>query len=263
MKNHFICAYAGNKREEVETIYKSIEDKLQGIETICEPFCGTSAFSYYISTLHPQRFNYVLNDMNEYLIRLYNVLKNEEETLKLIQELKTLYHTHDKVLYKSIVCKRKDNISFIGFCLSHISYNITSGLFDTRTNNIESVHNKFDKLNTCPIVHFLRSENVLMRCGNGLEVYKEYSGDSSYLIFLDPPYLISDNSTYDHNNQSIYEHLYYCSIRDQNAFIVLCLEYSWIVKLLFTNPYHVYPKKYNSTNKKRTEHAIILNRCNY
>lgn len=259
MKNHFVFSYAGNKREEVETIYKTIEDKLEGIETICEPFCGTSALSYYISTLHPRRFNYVLNDMNEHLIQLYNVLKNEEETLKLIDQLKTLYHTRDNELYKSLVSKRRDN--FIGFCLSHISYQIAPGLFEIRSKDIESIHKRFDKLNTCPIVKFLRTENVLMICGNGLDVYKEYSNNSSYLIFLDPPYLISDNSNYDHNNQSIYEHLYYSSISHQNAFIVLCLEYTWIVKLLFTNTYFIYSKRYVKS-RKRTEHVIILNRYN-
>jgi site-specific DNA-adenine methylase len=260
MKNHFIFSYVGNKREEVEIIYKSIEDKLEGIETICEPFCGTSAFSYYISTLHPRRFNYVLNDMDENLIQLYNILKSEEETLTLIDQLKKLYHTHNKELYKSIIGKRKDDSNFIGFCLSHISYSMTSGLFDSRTNSIESVHNKFDRLKTSPIVHFLRTENVLMRCGNGLDIYKEYCGNSSYLIFLDPPYLISDNTSYGHNNQSIYEHFYYSGIRNENAFIVLCLEYSWIVKLLFPDTYIIYPKRYTTISKKKTEHTIIINR---
>ena len=55
-KNHFFMGYAGNKRNEVGTIYDSIKDKLTDIEYIVEPFCGTSAFSYYMSLKHPKKF---------------------------------------------------------------------------------------------------------------------------------------------------------------------------------------------------------------
>ena len=67
-KNHFFIPYAGNKRSEVEKIYDSIKDKLNDIEYIVEPFCGTSAFSYYMSLRHPKQFKYILNDNNKYLI---------------------------------------------------------------------------------------------------------------------------------------------------------------------------------------------------
>jgi len=57
MKNHFFIAYSGNKREEVNTIHDYIKPKLTpSITTIIEPFCGTSALSYYISTLYPKKY---------------------------------------------------------------------------------------------------------------------------------------------------------------------------------------------------------------
>ena len=52
MKNHFYMSYSGNKREEVENIYNLID--FNNIATIVEPFCGTCAMSYYISTKHPK-----------------------------------------------------------------------------------------------------------------------------------------------------------------------------------------------------------------
>ena len=64
MKNHFIISYAGNKRQESNYIYEYIKDKLNDIEYIIEPFCGSSALSYYLSTLYPHRFKYILNDNN-------------------------------------------------------------------------------------------------------------------------------------------------------------------------------------------------------
>jgi site-specific DNA-adenine methylase len=47
------------------------------IWNIVEPFCGTS-MSYYIHTLHPLEFKYILNDNNQHLIELYNILKTKD-----------------------------------------------------------------------------------------------------------------------------------------------------------------------------------------
>ena len=65
MKNHFIIAYPGNKRQEVEIIYKNLD--FNNITTIIEPFCGSCALSYYISTIHPKKYKYILNDLDHYL----------------------------------------------------------------------------------------------------------------------------------------------------------------------------------------------------
>lgn len=260
MKNHFIFSYMGNKREEVEIIHDEIKDKLEGIETIIEPFCGTSAFSYYISTLYPGRFKYVLNDMTEQLIILYKILQNEEETLKLIQDLKNIYPRHEKELYKSIISKTKgSDRTFLGFVLYHMSYSMVPGLFEMRA-DIVKIHSKFDKIIKAPIINFLRTENITLTVGNGFDIYKNQKNDPSLLIFMDPPYMISDNSCYENNSQDVYEYLFYNDIKNEQALIVLVLEYTWIVKLLFPNPSRIYPKRYSNNEKKKTTHAVILNK---
>ena len=68
-QNHFIFGYAGNKRGEVEVIQNYLEQNynFEKIKTIVEPFCGTSAYSYYLSTLYPKKFKYILNDNNKLL----------------------------------------------------------------------------------------------------------------------------------------------------------------------------------------------------
>ena len=72
MKNHFYISYAGNKRQEVKTIYDTID--FTNIKTIVEPFAGTSAMSFYIST-QQKNLNYVLNDNNEYLYDMFNIIR--------------------------------------------------------------------------------------------------------------------------------------------------------------------------------------------
>ena len=75
MKNHFFHSYFGNKREEVETIYNNIN--LDNIDTIIEPFCGSCALSFYISTLHPNKYKYVLNDNDKNLTELLKITQDK------------------------------------------------------------------------------------------------------------------------------------------------------------------------------------------
>ena len=89
-RNHFLMGYAGNKRKECENIYESIKDKLTSVDTIIEPFCGSSAVSYYISTVHPQQYKYILNDNNKHLIELYQIASSKTKLKKFINEIEIL-----------------------------------------------------------------------------------------------------------------------------------------------------------------------------
>ena len=64
-KNHFFIPYFGNKRKETPLIYEKTKHELNDITTIIEPFCGSCAFSYYISLQHPKKYKYILNDNNK------------------------------------------------------------------------------------------------------------------------------------------------------------------------------------------------------
>ena len=48
MKTHFYITYPGNKRKEMKGLYPYLD--FTNINTIVEPFAGTCAISYYIST---------------------------------------------------------------------------------------------------------------------------------------------------------------------------------------------------------------------
>ena len=99
MKNHFYISYPGNKREEVENIYNLID--LNDITTIVEPFCGTCAMSFYISTKHPKKYKYIINDNNEYLKEMFDIIRDDERTKEFEEELKKLFQ-HSKIIKKNI-----------------------------------------------------------------------------------------------------------------------------------------------------------------
>ena len=81
MTNHFIHSYPGNKRNEFQYLNNVIED-IDKYETIIEPFCGSSAISFNIWLNHPNK-KFILNDNNNDLMKVYNLIKNENiETIK-------------------------------------------------------------------------------------------------------------------------------------------------------------------------------------
>jgi hypothetical protein len=69
-----------------------------------------------------------------------------------------------------------------------------------------------------------------------------------------------NNDFYANATLNIYEYLHHNSIKKEKAFIVLVLEWSWIIQLLFEGcKVSTYDKTYQTT-KKKTTHAIISNR---
>ena len=253
MKNHFFISYAGNKRNEVQKLYETIEPNLKNIKTIIEPFCGTSAFSYYISLKHPKQFNYILNDNNKYLIELYNIAKDDEKLKQLIEELDVMIIDIDKIKYNTII--KEDNIK--AWLIKNKIYCIKPGLFpnDPKRKILKS----FDVLLKCPIINFLRTENITIKNDDSNDIINTYKDDKKCLIFLDPPYLNCCNDFYLDSNINVYEYLSKNTIKKMKSYIVLCLENNWMIKLLFNNSIlYAYDKLYQGS-KKQTTHLIITN----
>jgi len=252
MKNHFLLSYFGNKRNEAEGLYNEIINKLDDITTIIEPFCGSSAFSYYISTKHPKRFEYILNDNNKYLIQLYLIAKDDNKLKKFVELLNNKIKNINRDKYNLII--KEDNV--IGWLIKHRIYNIRPGLYP---NNEKSIIKTFDYLFNCPIITFLRNEKIKFYNIDAIRIMETYKNNSKCLIFLDPPYLVSCNDFYKDAKVNIYEYLFNNKIDTLKASLLLCLEKNWIIELLFNG--HIkkeYGKKYESS-KKNTTHIIITN----
>lgn len=254
MKNHFLISYAGNKRKECHEIYDSIKDKLITTKTIIEPFCGSSAVSYYISTLHPKQFKYILNDNNKHLIELYTIAKSKSKLKKFIKDINVLVKGITKEIYKELV--KKDNVQ--SWFIKNSIYSIKAGMFPLN----HKIKDDFSYLEQCPIINFLRTEKIAFSNIEAIELIKKHSDDSTVLMFLDPPYLNVCNDFYLDSKTNIYEHLYKNKITDMKACVILCLESNWIISLLFDGLIRkTYDKTYE-TSKKKTSHIVITNFIN-
>ena len=264
-QNHFMIPYFGNKRKEVELIYNEIKDKINDIEFIVEPFCGSCALSYYISLKHPNKYTYILNDNNHQLIELINISKDEAKMSKFKDDLLKIYDNvyNDKKKYLEVVKKAKEG-DYISFVFINKYYQIRPGIFPTEDRRSKSSLENIDK---CNFLNFIRTEKTLTSNKDAVEIYDLYKNNNNTLIFLDPPYLQTCNDFYLDSSINIYEYLFYNNIKKEKALICLCINDIWITKLLFKDIINTksYDKTYEANGKKgegkkKASHIIILNK---
>lgn len=252
-KNHFFTSYFGNKRNECGNIYEQLNNKLDDVEYIIEPFCGSSAISYYISLKHPKKFKYILNDNNKHLMECYKIFKDEIKLNKFIDDLNKLVVGLNKEKYLSII---KENTPE-GWFIKHKLYCIRPGLYPI---DYDLKKNKdFKILLDTPIINFLRTEDIEFKNGDAVQLISQYKDNDKALIILDPPYVQLNNDFYLEGDTNIYEYLYSNNIKDMNSKILLILEDNWIIKLLFPDTVKQTYNKIYQTNKKKTSHIIVSN----
>lgn len=249
MKNHFITPYFGNKREEVIKIYSMID--MDKYDTIVEPFCGSSAISYYIWTKNKDRnIKYILNDNNKNLIELYKICMDEEKTIQFqneVNELKARTDSKEKYLE---VKKKSENDPLSYFYINKI-YNIRPGLYSDKKQSVDILNH--------PIIDFLRNADIEILNTDGVEVYNEYKSDPKSLIFLDPPYMMTDNAWYKNPSMLIYDFLNNNDIDKEKAKILICVNNTWIMNLLFKGKKTLIYDKIYQTTKNNIKHIIYEN----
>jgi site-specific DNA-adenine methylase len=244
-------AYVGNKRNEFNELYEMIKDNLENIDTIIEPFCGSSAFSYFLSLKHPKKFKYILNDGDTSLIECYKIFQDDDKLNDLITAMDGFCLNIDKEKYNAL-CK-VDHIH--NWFLKHKIYCMRHGLYPTKG----KINTDFKKLKTVPIINFLKTENIEFSTKDGAEIVEKYKNDSNVLMFLDPPYLLSCNALYENASGNIYEYLYNNNISNYSAKIYLILEDVWIIKLLFKEQIKKIYNKHYEMSRRNTNHIIISN----
>ena len=251
-QNPFVFCYNGSKRREVETIYECLKDKLENVDTIIEPFCGTSSMSVFIAIKHPLKYKYILNDMNTRMIELYRLMMDKEKFSIFVNEFNEAVKTISCKENYDILVKKDD---FLGWFIGSIIRGIRPNLYVIGYK--PKVYN-FDEL---PVIKFLRTENVSITATDGTNVLKKYQDDTNCLLLLDPPYLMSCNFFYDKEcrGEEIYEYCVENCIGNMKAKILFILEDNWILKFFFKGYItETYDKKYE-TKQRKTKHVSISN----
>jgi len=254
-KTHFFFKYYGNKRMECPFIFENIEKDIidKNIKTVIEPYCGSCAFSVFLSNKYPKKFTYVLNDLDENLIKLFRMCReNGEEWKTFVEESNKIIQTLTSQEKFSEVVKKND---FMGWFIG-----IKLGM---RKKYLPSDYNpkKYD-YEILPIVSFIRNENIEFLNKDGMELYLENCGKCDTMLFIDPPYLFSDNNFYSFKKTGLYEYCRNNSINNEKAFIVFSLAKNKVVDSIFSlsRRYVEYQKFYTYIGgKKEVVHIVISN----
>lgn len=256
MKNHFITAYYGNKREEVKFIYDTVKDELINKLYIVEPFCGSSAISMYISIHEPGKYTYILNDNNKYLISLYEMMRCKVKINFfncMVQLVLLNISSGSTWVERKKIYNKPDYTDYITEYIKNKYYKLRPGCYPVE--NLELKIMKFRPIGTEKIIQFMQQEKVILMCSDGSDVIIKYNSNES-AIFLDPPYLMACNDFYADSSVFIYEYLITHHVQKKNIYLIL--EYNWLIKLFFKDFKTIlYDKKYNGLSKKNVKHSII------
>lgn len=264
--NHFIFPYHGNKRREYEHIKHHIN--LNGIHTIIEPFCGSSAISFSMWEDHPD-LTYFLTDSDWDLMRVYTEMK-EKTPEEIKNNINAILSLEDETYFKNLVevYSGKKNLSITNEKKKEIEGNIYNFMVYKMSLKLGRIFEKrkLFKFNKRQIkfIEFIKSPNVAFWRSDWFQMFTTYMNSSDTLLILDPPYLMAYNGFYDLQAQmgytNIYEYLSKYKINTYSAKIMLVLEKNWITCLLFENFIKATYGKTYEMSKKKTEHIII---CNY
>jgi hypothetical protein len=260
MKNHYFTPYVGNKRNEIKDILPFID--LDNIKYIIEPFAGSSAMSYYISTQYPNKFKYILNDNDKVNYELFNTSRDIELTEdfnnninKIIDEFNS--YTDDvnrKIFYNSV-----DTKTLVGYVFKQKYHAFRMGIYPmiSRMNKAKPY-----KLQDYPVYDFYNNENIVYENMDGVEFINKYNENDDKLFLLDPPYLASCNDFYNNKDVNVYEWVFNNKslLLDSKNKILFILENIWIIKLLLKDfkILFEYDKTYE-LNHKKTTHIIYSN----
>jgi len=259
-KIHFYYSYPGNKYNEMECIYPSLN--LDGVLNIVEPYAGGCGFSFAIWEKNKDKnLTYFINDLNPALFQFYQIASNEE----LQKEIEKNMHTWvDLIMEQNDVEERRkiyngiknlDTISSLLFINRY--YCIRPGLFPQNLKTFNKFY--FDKM---PIHHFFKNANVVATNVDGNAIFEKYKNDRQSLIFIDPPYLDSNNAFYcSVKGTNIYEKFWREKLGEYAAGIYMVLEKNYITEALFGEyQIHSYAKRYLMKGGRETVHAVYSNR---
>lgn len=257
----FILDYSGSKYRESKQI-KNLKIDYEKYDTVIEPFGGSFGFSRYLFyDLKHTHFNFIVCDADDELIDFYNYLKNliikneHEQFFKLYTlEAEKLYLKckYEKTTSKAHLLDVKKMREFFK-TYTHddpfLAYIVKKNHFNLCLSLRRAVY----KRNTGFTEIFKRTTFLKKKFE---ELPDEMLYNKKNLVYLDPPYLTTDNSTYDtqFNLNTIFEKI---ENMLKNGNVMFIHQYNFLINRVFSfAPSITYKKMYNGT-KKRTEHTCF------
>lgn len=254
MVKSFILNRLGNKTNDIKYFKKYLPKN--NVINIIEVFGGT--FATIRNEYYDDKYNKIVNDNDTQLFYVYTNCDKyvdfsnrfNEDLKKYVNEKKILQDGYINIFEKY---KNEDNKFFDLYTKSHI---VRGKMCHIKKNNVQ-----FDKI----------FNNIIFSCDDYKNIINKYKHDDKAFIFLDPPYLFSDNSQYektskmfddcDLDNTDIMIELYNLfNDKTVKCKIMLIINDLKILRWLFKDFIIDTYEKIYQLSKKKQKHLII---CNY
>jgi len=248
----FYFAYSGNKKDELKEILKN--QSVEQFKKIIEPFGGSIAFSRNIFSKYPDK-EYIISDNDKQLIYFCNnFYKNDDEiineALKKIDEIKETKEKYNNYIHNEPTKETKEWI--IWYLLYRTYYSLRLGLYPikrsppnyTQLKKVKKEINNFFEKN-----HYNYDDYK--------NVINKYKNDEDALIFLDPPYINSDNCFY--NEPQIDWEFLMNFFNDCKCKFILVVNNDFFMKLAFKKWFKYEYSKIYLMSKKEVKHCVFSN----
>ncbi|HXK82062.1 MAG TPA: DNA adenine methylase [Bacteroidales bacterium] len=200
-KNRLVSPFlkwVGGKRQLIPAIVENLPKGIKNLKYY-EPFIGGGAVLF-----HLQPKNAVINDLNEELINVYRVIKNDLEAL--INDLR-IHKNNADYFYEIRGLDRTDDFNKLSAVqkasrVIYLNKTCYNGLY--RVNNAGEFNAPFGRYKNPNIVNeptlkavnkFLNSSNIIINCDDYEKVLEK--ADNNSFVYIDPPYHpISESSNF-------------------------------------------------------------------
>lgn len=252
MKDCILFGRLGNKQNDIKhfKIFLPMDCK-----NVIEPFGGTFAVTRIV--YKDDKYNKYVNDNDEILFKIYqNPLEYAELSNKLNDYAKECLNEYGKVIFNKFMEKVNADKLIDESLLEYWKNEkiIRGQMVKYRKSS------SFDKM-----IELMKKINF--SCDNYLDIINKFKNDKSSFIFLDPPYLFSDNSSYSKQKRKdgedmtdmIIDILKIMKDKKTKCKILLIINDMKMLRTLYGNLVKGSYEKLYQLGKRKNNHLIIAN----
>lgn len=249
MKYTQIFGRLGNKTNDIKSFKTFLNVEC---DTIVEPFCGSCAVSKYMKKKN-NNLNVHINDLDK---ELFILMTNIDEYIEFIKKIRNEHapylEEHNEDINYSKAWKEYVQSLDNKFARIYSDSNFVRGYMYKAPKKINCDPFDIEFFNTSKITNL-----------NYIYIFEQYINDPNALLFLDPPYMFSDNSSYvpqlDEKDMSqimidILEFLKVCKCK-----VLFIINNLAIIRYLFKDFIKDNYEKIYQISKKKSNHLIIAN----
>ena len=257
----FILDYTGNKYHESKETEK-ININYDKYETIIEPFGGSFGFSRYLYEKKGlTHLNYIIYDYDEDLINFFNYFKdliNNGEHLAFIDE----YNNEVKKMTENCIYEKNPRYLNIKKVKNYLNLCTQKNIFIMYL--IKKNHQKQTMPSCSPCLKkncgfFELIKNATFIHSSFENIDNAILNDKKTFVYLDPPYIATDNSIYEvpFNINEIFKKMQHIF---KTTDCLMVHQYNFLLCVVFEDKKQIqYEKRYGGTTKKKTKHVFFYN----